>query len=617
MFGSDQSLNIVIKARDEASRVLKDVQSQLTDMEPIFRKMAIAGTAGFAATATAALKATSDFGQFDTQIQRAGANVGATSEQLAIFRTVAKDAARESGVSATAAAEALFYLAGGSVSAEEASAVLADTIKFAVANSISLTEATKQSAAAMTLFNIEAEDVNKVLDVLTRAGQVSFATMDELSAAFGEAAPIAAQVGVSIEDLTAIIGSFAEVGVIGSSAGVAIKRAFTELLSPSKQMTEGLAMVGLTAEQLQSQLNDPISMLETLEDALSGITDPIQKATALSQIFGQVSGPAMAALLGMGTEAIRDMQSDLLNASGAMEDASARIQAARSPMELLSTQMEILSVTIGESLMEPLKEVVGRISAVASAVGRWIEENPKLTANIIMATGAMAGIVAVLGTMGLAIITILPALQLIGAGILLLTSPIGLLVAAMAGAAVLIVMNWDTIMAALGNFRAGWEAMWDGVYSFFTTTWELIKSAGTGAVNFFIGLAEGMANAWVNAVNTIIKALNKIQVNVPDWVPGIGGNSFGINIPLAKAVSLPRLEFGGIIPGAPGTAVPMIGHAGERVVPRHMVEREQGGTNVVVTINNPQVRNSNDITEMRRQIEMAFRDVTRQNKIAV
>ena len=50
-----------------------------------------------------------------------------------------------------------------------------------------------------------------------------------------------------------------------------------------------------------------------------------------------------------------------------------------------------------------------------------------------------------------------------------------------------------------------------------------------------------------NAVNTIIGALNRIQVSIPDWVPGIGGKSFGINLPLAPEVKLPRLAEGGIV----------------------------------------------------------------------
>lgn len=97
--------------------------------------------------------------------------------------------------------------------------------------------------------------------------------------------------------------------------------------------------------------------------------------------------------------------------------------------------------------------------------------------------------------------------------------------------------------------------------------WGSIKSVFQGGVNFLIGLAEGWANTWVNAVNTIVRALNTIHFSIPNWVPGIGGKSFGIDIPLVPRVSLPRLEMGGIVPGPIGSAVPIIAHGQETVLP--------------------------------------------------
>ena len=67
-------------------------------------------------------------------------------------------------------------------------------------------------------------------------------------------------------------------------------------------------------------------------------------------------------------------------------------------------------------------------------------------------------------------------------------------------------------------------------------------------VNFLIGLVEGFANMGIRAVNTLIKALNKIHFDIPEWVPGIGGKSFGISIPTIPQLSLPRLAQGAVIP---------------------------------------------------------------------
>jgi len=75
-----------------------------------------------------------------------------------------------------------------------------------------------------------------------------------------------------------------------------------------------------------------------------------------------------------------------------------------------------------------------------------------------------------------------------------------------------------------------------------------IKNAFKSTINFLIGLAEGFTNGFIKGINGIISALNTIKIDIPSWVPGIGGNSFGINIPSVPELSIPRLAKGAVIP---------------------------------------------------------------------
>lgn len=69
-----------------------------------------------------------------------------------------------------------------------------------------------------------------------------------------------------------------------------------------------------------------------------------------------------------------------------------------------------------------------------------------------------------------------------------------------------------------------------------------------GYINGWLDLLEGFANFFVSMMNRIIEALNSISVDIPDWVPGFGGESFGINIPHIPEIKLPRLAQGAVIP---------------------------------------------------------------------
>lgn len=79
-------------------------------------------------------------------------------------------------------------------------------------------------------------------------------------------------------------------------------------------------------------------------------------------------------------------------------------------------------------------------------------------------------------------------------------------------------------------------------------------------------IAKAPLNLIIGGINSLIKGINKISFDVPDWVPGIGGKKWGFNIP-----KIPKLAVGGIV-NMPGRGVPVggaiTGEAGrEGVIP--------------------------------------------------
>lgn len=104
----------------------------------------------------------------------------------------------------------------------------------------------------------------------------------------------------------------------------------------------------------------------------------------------------------------------------------------------------------------------------------------------------------------------------------------------------------NTISNVLNGIKNIWNNVWNGlktvVTNIFNGIWNTIKRI----INSILGGIEGMANGVVRGVNTVIKTLNKLKFNIPDWIPGIGGETFGFNIGLMSEVSLPRLAKGNV-----------------------------------------------------------------------
>ncbi len=115
--------------------------------------------------------------------------------------------------------------------------------------------------------------------------------------------------------------------------------------------------------------------------------------------------------------------------------------------------------------------------------------------------------------------------------------------------AVTAIMNniMSGINTTLGKIKASWENIWTSVKTktieIFNGIWSGIK----GAINNIIGGVEKMANSVIRGINSMINALNKLKFDVPDWVPEIGGKTFGLNIPTVSQISIPRLAQGGYV----------------------------------------------------------------------
>ena len=88
-----------------------------------------------------------------------------------------------------------------------------------------------------------------------------------------------------------------------------------------------------------------------------------------------------------------------------------------------------------------------------------------------------------------------------------------------------------------GVFTNDWDMAWEGVKDVFKGVWHGILS-----------ILIAVINAIISGVNGMVRQLNKLSFDVPDWVPVIGGGSFGFNIPEIKPIQVPKLAQGAVIP---------------------------------------------------------------------
>lgn len=106
-------------------------------------------------------------------------------------------------------------------------------------------------------------------------------------------------------------------------------------------------------------------------------------------------------------------------------------------------------------------------------------------------------------------------------------------------------------------FTTGWSNAWNGIKNIFKTIFDSLVNIAKKPLNLVITMVNGV----INGINKMISALNNLNIDVPDWVPGIGGESFGFNF--STIPSIPALAKGGIV-DSPTLA--MVGEAGKEAV---------------------------------------------------
>lgn len=94
-------------------------------------------------------------------------------------------------------------------------------------------------------------------------------------------------------------------------------------------------------------------------------------------------------------------------------------------------------------------------------------------------------------------------------------------------------------------FAGNWKGAWDNIVEIFGNVF-----AGIG------NLTKAPLNGIIGVVNAVIDKINGAGFTIPDWVPGVGGKSFSINVP-----KIPMLATGGFTDG-----VSIAGEAGREAV---------------------------------------------------
>nr|DAI00123.1 MAG TPA: tail tape measure protein [Caudoviricetes sp.] len=334
-----------------------------------------------------------------------------------------------------------------------------------------------------------------------------------------------------------------EMGITGTTAKEAEGTISGSIAAFKASVSNLLAGMGDANADVGQLTDNVIAAFQTM----AGNIIPI-----LQNIWDHLPGGAKFALIGMGAvAAISPVAGAIANIGGAVS-----------------------------MLIKILPAVSGGLSSIFGAVTSFVAANP-----IVLIIAAIVALVALIATKGDEIQALLQKLDdwLQGVFARDWTEVFGpVLGGILNGFFANVKAVWDSIKQTFdgiidfirGVFTGDWQRAWEGVKEIFGGVFKGLTALAKAPVNGIIALLNGA----INGINKMIDALNSLHFSIPDWVPFLGGKSFGLN--LRHVGSIPYLANGGIL--SRGSAV--VGEAGPELLTLtggKAVVQPLGGSSVV------------------------------------
>lgn len=438
-----------------------------------------------------------------------------------------------------------------------------------------------------------AQNAMRVADVVQMAANKSSASVADFGVILQEAGTPANTLGISIEQLSTAVAILKNTGSDASKIGNALSATFSNLSAPTKPAAEALDKLGVTVKDAKGNFLGLQPIIEQMRKGMAGLANTERIALAKS-IAGQDYYSQLLSLIDTTPEAYQAMQDAMDNATGSSQAQFEVMKGTlKNSIDGMLGSLESLAINFGSVLTPQIKMVTDNIGNLADLINTLSPETKLLIGNILMwtvaftgfmlATGKVisigGGIVKLYGDIGRAamggsiqnkalqfavlntvnayrtlrttLIAVKSAMTLETVAIAtasglgkisnaiktvvtvsraFIFSPLGIALMAIAGIALLIYQNWETV----GPFLIG---LWNQIKAAFLGAWSQIQPAIVVLMASFSRLKDvisGGINSVLLALQPAFNAINQL-INI---ILSLGSSISGVLMPILQLLAI-------------------------------------------------------------------------------
>lgn len=539
------------------------------------------------------------FRKFDDAMVEVKALGGVTTEEFKQMGDAAIDLSRKYPIAADDVANSMYLMTSVGYDYQTMMKTMPEASKLAVAGSMEMKDATNAVINVLGAYGDKAGDAGDITKVFANSVGVGKYEMTDFMTEIMKNIGIASQLGISFSDLAAYNVSLQNSFTNAEEAGTSLNRMMISLADP--QAVIKLKKLGVEVTDENGKFRDLTAIMGDLKGALSNVSNDAERVGKLTDIFGTFGFRAADAMMRQ-TDTLPELKTQMSELNLIEDQTNTKLEGFSNKLEIADNKMEAAKIRMGEAMVPATLALADGMSGLADTIdglpgplqdvagtGMYLSQAFAVSGPLILGltqmpqllTGVRAGLTLLSAHPIILVLTIVIAslillemkFGLVSKAVAFLGKGFDWLVGVVSGFITWMTtaVNWSDVLytsflvllgpigwiqLAMNKLGISWGDVWNGMVNIATAAKGLI----IGVVNAMVGGVKWAVNIVIDGINTMIRGLNSLRFNVPDWVPYIGGNTVGFNV-----ASIPRLAEGGIVTQP---TIAMIGEAGpEAVIP--------------------------------------------------
>ena len=386
----------------EVGGKLEAVGGKITD---VGKKVTVVSTA-VTAMGGAAVKTAADFESSMSQVQ---ATMGITKDSMSevdgqsvntmdTLSDLAKKMGSETAFSASECAEALNYLALAGYDTQEMCDTLPTVLNLAAAENLDLASASDMVTDAMSALGMETSDADKMVDQMAKTASSTNTSVGQLGEGILTIGATAKSIKGGTAELNTALGILANNGIKGAEGGTHLRNVILSLQNPTDKAADQMEALGVSVFDSEGNMRSLNDILGDLNTSMDGMTAE-EKANIISKIFNKTDLSSVNALLANTGDTWDELQTSIENSGGAAQQmADTQLDNLSGQLTILKSAVEGFAISIGETLMPMVKNIVAKIQSFVNWLNNLDEGTRQVIVKIGLFVAALGPVLVILGT---------------------------------------------------------------------------------------------------------------------------------------------------------------------------------------------------------------------------